>query len=277
MVAGSKTRTGVVLLVGAGRMGAALLKGWIAGKRFSAIHVIEPAPSAAVKKLAARKAIELHGDMDKRLPRLAAIVLAIKPQVLKGERDLLAALGKTGALVLSIAAGVTTTFLAKALGPKARLVRAMPNTPGAIGKGITALYASMKLSPGDRALAQMLTAVLGETLWLDDEGLMDAVTAVSGSGPAYVFLLAEALAAAARAQGLDEATADRLARATVSGSGALLAADARAAADLRREVTSPGGTTEAALNVLMARGGLESLMLRAIAAATRRGKELGKS
>ncbi len=277
MVAGSKTGTGVVLLVGAGRMGAALLKGWIAGKRFSAIHVIEPAPSATVKKLAARKAIELHGDMDKRLPRLAAIVLAIKPQVLKGERDLLAALGKTGALVLSIAAGVTTTFLAKALGPKARLVRAMPNTPGAIGKGITALYASMKLSPGDRALAQMLTAVLGETLWLDDEGLMDAVTAVSGSGPAYVFLLAEALAAAARAQGLDEATADRLARATVSGSGALLAADARAAADLRREVTSPGGTTEAALNVLMARGGLESLMLRAIAAATRRGKELGKS
>jgi pyrroline-5-carboxylate reductase len=153
----------------------------------------------------------------------------------------------------------------------------MPNTPGAIGQGITVLYADAGLGADDRALAEALMASLGETLWLKDESLMDAVTAVSGSGPAYVFLMAEALAEAARAQGLDAVTADRLARATISGSGALLAADSRPAAALRKEVTSPGGTTEAALGVLMAPGGLTELMRRAIAAATQRGKELGKS
>ena len=153
----------------------------------------------------------------------------------------------------------------------------MPNTPGAIGRGITVLCAGGKLSAADRALAEELMAALGETLWLRDEALMDAVTAVSGSGPAYVFLMAEALAAAGRAQGLDAATAERLARATVSGAGALIAADARPASELRKEVTSPGGTTEAALNVLMAKDGLEPLMRRAVDAATRRGRELGKA
>jgi pyrroline-5-carboxylate reductase len=133
------------------------------------------------------------------------------------------------------------------------------------------------LSDADRALAEALMASLGETLWLTDEALMDAVTAVSGSGPAYVFLLAEALAEAGRAEGLDAATAARLARATIAGSGALLAAGTRPAADLRKEVTSPGGTTEAALEVLMAPDGLTALMRRAIAAATARGKALGKS
>jgi pyrroline-5-carboxylate reductase len=153
----------------------------------------------------------------------------------------------------------------------------MPNTPGAIGQGITVLYGDPSLASGDRALAEKLMTALGETLWLQDEGLMDAVTALSGSGPAYVFLMAEALAEAGRAQGLDAVTADRLARATVSGAGALLSADARAASELRREVTSPGGTTEAALRVLMAQDGLTDLMRRAITAATARGKELGKS
>jgi pyrroline-5-carboxylate reductase len=257
-------------------MGSALLKGWIAGKRFSAIHVIEPVPSAAIKALAAQSAIHLYDGLGKSLPQFAAAVIALKPQVLKGERDLVAALGSRGALVLSIAAGVTTTLLSAALGSGARLVRAMPNTPGAIGKGITVLYTGAALSPSDRALAEALMTALGDTLWLADEALMDAVTAVSGSGPAYVFLLAEALAAAARAQGLDAKTAERLARATVSGAGALLDADSRPAAELRQEVTSPGGTTEAALKVLMASDGLESLMLRAIDAASKRGKELGK-
>jgi len=267
---------GAVLLIGAGRMGGALLKGWIAGKRFSAIHVVEPQPSAEIRQLGAKRAIVLHTGFGKGLPDLCAIVLAIKPQVLKGARDLLAALGRTDALVLCIAAGITTAFLESALETKARLVRAMPNTPGAIGRGITALYAGAGLAAGDRRLAEALMAALGETLWLADEGLMDAVTAVSGSGPAYVFLLAEALAAAGREQGLDAETAARLARATVSGAGALLAADSRAAAELRREVTSPGGTTEAALKVLMAPEGLEALMRRAVAMATARGKELGE-
>jgi len=266
-----------VLLIGAGRMGSALIKGWIAAGRFSPIHVVEPAPSAALKTLARKRAIVLHAGLPQALPRLAAVVLAIKPQVLKGEDTLLKALGQAGALVLSIAAGVGTPLLRQKVGRGGPLVRAMPNTPGAIGRGITVLCAGGKLSPADRVLAEALMAALGETLWLRDEALMDAVTAVSGSGPAYVFLMAEVLAAAGRAQGLDAGIADRLARATVSGAGALIAADARPASELRKEVTSPGGTTEAALKVLMGFDGLEALMQRAVDAATRRGRELGKA
>ncbi len=258
-------------------MGSALIKGWIAAGRFSPIHVVEPAPSAALKTLARKRAIILHAGLPEALPRLAAVVLAIKPQVLKGEDTLLKALGQAGALVLSIAAGVGTPLLRQKVGRGGPLVRAMPNTPGAIGRGITVLCAGGKLSPADRALAEALMAALGETLWLRDEALMDAVTAVSGSGPAYVFLMAEVLAAAGRAQGLDAAIADRLARATVSGAGALIDADARPASELRKEVTSPGGTTEAALKVLMSPDGLGSLMQRAVDDATRRGRELGKA
>ena len=268
---------GAVLLIGAGRMGGALIKGWLAAKAFSAIHVVEPQASDPMRALAEAGALKLHDAFDpKLLPALDAIVLAVKPQILKGQTALLAALDETGALVLSIVAGVTTQFLRAGLQGSNRVVRAMPNTPGAIGHGITVLYGDASLAPGDRRLAERLTSALGENLWLEDESLMDAVTAVSGSGPAYIFLMAEALAEAGRAQGLDAVTAERLARATVSGSGALLAADARAAAELRREVTSPGGTTEAALRVLMAEDGLTDLMRRAIAAATERGKELGK-
>jgi pyrroline-5-carboxylate reductase len=258
-------------------MGSALIKGWLASKQFTAIHVVEPSPSAGLKALARKRVIVLHRSLPSIVPPLAAIVLAIKPQVLKGEGDLLGALGKTGALMLSIAAGIGTALLRSKLGGELPLVRAMPNTPGAIGRGITVLCAGGKLSAKERALAEALMAALGETLWIDDEALMDAVTAVSGSGPAYVFLTAEVLAAAGRAQGLDASTAERLARATVAGAGALLAADTRPASDLRKEVTSPGGTTEAALSVLMAGDGFEPLMRRAVEAATRRGKELGKS
>ena len=275
-VRASQARKRSVLLIGAGRMGAALIKGWIAARRFSPIHVVEPNPSAVLKSLARKRGVILHTALPELPPQLAAVVLAIKPQVLKAEDKLLKTLGKSGALVLSIAAGIGTPLLRQRMGRGGPLVRAMPNTPGAIGRGITVLCAGGKLSAADRALAEALMAALGETLWLRDEALMDAVTAVSGSGPAYVFLMAEALAAAGRAQGLDSATAERLARATVSGAGALIAADARPAPELRREVTSPGGTTEAALNVLMAKEGLEPLMQRAVDAATRRGRELGK-
>jgi pyrroline-5-carboxylate reductase len=263
-------------LIGAGRMGFALLKGWIAAKRFSAIHVVEPAPSAVLEALRRKRAVVVHPKLPAELPRLDAVVLALKPQILKSEDELLMRVGKSRALVLSIAAGVGTRLLRQKIGSGARLVRAMPNTPGAIGRGITVLCAGERLSSSDRALAEGLMAALGQTLWLDDELLMDAVTAVSGSGPAYIFLMVEALAAAGRAQGLESAAADRLARATVSGAGALLAADPREAAELRQEVTSPGGTTEAALNVLMAKGGLLDLMREAVGAATRRGRELGK-
>ncbi len=269
--------SGAVLLIGAGRMGGALIKGWLAAKSFSAIHVVEPQGSDSLLALAATGAITLHREFEGNgFPALDAVVLATKPQVLRGQAELLASLGATGALVVSIAAGITTKFLGAGLGAGNRLVRAMPNTPGAIGQGITVLSGGPSLPPADRDLAEKLMSALGETIWLDDESLMDAVTAVSGSGPAYVFLMAEALAEAGRAQGLDDVTAARLARATVSGAGALLAADTRPAAELRKEVTSPGGTTEAALRVLMASDGQTDLMRRAIAAATERGKELGK-
>lgn len=258
-------------------MGLALIKGWIAAGRFSPIHVVEPAPSPALRALVRKRAIVLHAGLPDTLPKLAAVVLAIKPQVLKGEDKLLKSIGKSGALLLSIAAGIGTALLRQKVGTGGPLVRAMPNTPGSIGRGITVLCAGGTLSPLSRALAEDLMSALGETLWLEDEALMDAVTSVSGSGPAYVFLMAEALAAAGRAQGLDGAFADRLARATVSGAGALIAADSRPASDLRKEVTSPGGTTEAALSVLMAKDGLEDLMRRAVDAATRRGRELGKA
>jgi pyrroline-5-carboxylate reductase len=256
-------------------MGGALLRGWLKGRRFDPIHVIEPRPSPGLSRLSKARRISLHAKLDgAKLPPLAAVVIALKPQVLKKERELLRTLGERGALVLSIAAGLTTRVLREALGASVPVVRAMPNTPGAIGRGITALYAG-KLRAADRALAEALMTALGETLWVSNEGQMDAVTAVSGSGPAYVFLLAEALAAAGRAEGLDAKAADRLARATVAGAGALLETDNRAPSALREEVTSPGGTTEAALKRLMGENGLETLMKEAVGAATRRGRELG--
>jgi pyrroline-5-carboxylate reductase len=256
-------------------MGGALLRGWLKKGRFSPIHVVEPQPSAELKKLARAKRIVLQPAFRAdKLPQLAAVVIALKPQVIRKEPELLRALGKTGAPVLSIAAGITSAFLRRGLASASPVVRAMPNTPGAIGRGITALHGA-ELKPKAKALADALMAALGETLWISDEGLMDAVTALSGSGPAYVFLMAEVLAAAGRAEGLSAADADRLARATVAGAGALLESDKRPAAVLRQEVTSPGGTTEAALKHLMAENGLEALMKAAVSTATQRGRELG--
>jgi pyrroline-5-carboxylate reductase len=184
-------------------------------------------------------------------------------------------IARSGALMISIAAGTTIRSLKHAWGKNARVIRAMPNTPGAIGRGISALYAPAGIRAADRKLAQNLLAALGDTLWVNRESLIDSVTAVSGSGPAYVFLLVEALAEAARAEGLSKSAADRLARATIAGAGALLDADQRAAADLRKDVTSPGGTTEAALRVLAASDGLKPLIARAVHAARKRAAELG--
>jgi pyrroline-5-carboxylate reductase len=163
------------------------------------------------------------------------------------------------------------------MGPKSAIVRTVPNTPGAIGKGITALYAPAATANSDRTLARALMAPLGETLWFDDESALDAVTALSGSGPAYVFLLVEALTEAAIAQGLKPDIAAQLVRQTVIGAGALLEADKRFPEELRRDVTSPSGTTEAALKVLMDRDGLEALMTRAVDAAAKRSRELGRA
>ena len=264
-----------ILLVGAGRMGSALLKGWIA-KNLGPLLVVEPSPSAALEQLAHAKKLELYALIEEVAPRrLSACVVAIKPQILKTEAQRLKPIADAGALIVSIAAGASIKTLARACGSKARVVRAMPNLPGAIGKGITALYAPRRARPVDRATAELLLGALGKVVWVANEPLIDAVTAVSGSGPAYVFLLAEALAQAARAEGLPKGLAETLARATVSGAGALLEADRRSPGALRRDVTSPKGTTEAALNILMANDALAALVARAVAAARRRADELG--
>ena len=261
-----------VLLIGAGRMGAALLKGWRT-KGLKNILVVEPKASAEVKKFAKTKAIALYAASSQvKAKRIDACVVALKPQVLKGEAASLAAIAQGGALMLSIAAGTSIAALQQAWGKKARIIRAMPNTPGAIGAGITGLYAAKGTTAADKKRAGALLSVLGETLWVNREELIDSVTALSGSGPAYVFHLVEAMAAAGVAAGLRPVEAEKLARATVAGSGALLTADKSSAAQLREAVTSPGGTTAAALSVLMPE--LTGLMTRAIAAAKKRAEEL---
>ncbi|MGC9954073.1 MAG: pyrroline-5-carboxylate reductase [Rhizomicrobium sp.] len=262
-----------ILLVGAGRMGSALIKGWLKSG-LSPILAVEPQPSAALRKLKGLKFVSAIEAIPPRHWR--ACVVALKPQILKIEAARLKPVAASGAPMISIAAGTSVGFLKKAWGGRARIVRAMPNTPGAISRGITALYAAPKATVKDKKLAETLLAALGQIVWVKSEVLIDAATAVSGSGPAYVFALAEALAAAGEAAGLPRAVAERLARATVCGAGALLDADKRAAADLRRDVTSPGGTTEAALKILLAEEGLFALMTRAVAAAKARAEELAR-
>jgi len=262
-----------VLLIGAGRMGSALLQGWL-GRGVKSIVVVEPKPSAELRRLARAKKIALSATPSEVKRKPSVCVVAIKPQVLKGEAETLAGFAQSGALMISIAAGTSVAALTKAWGKKARIIRAMPNTPGAIGHGITGLFAAKTATAADRSHAVALLAALGETLWLKSEDLIDAVTAVSGSGPAYLFLMAEALTEAGMAEGLSKAEAEKLARATVSGAGALLAADKSPAAALRQAVTSPGGTTEAALKVLMADDGLAALVKRAVHAARKRAEAL---
>lgn len=255
-------------------MGSALLKGWLA-RGVKAIAVVEPKPSAQVKALAKRKSISLFAAPSQVRGKPSVCVVAIKPQVLKGEAATLAGFAANGALMISIAAGTSVAALAKAWGKKSRIIRAMPNTPGAIGAGITGLFAAKGVTASDKMRAVALLSALGDTEWVSREKLIDSVTAVSGSGPAYLFLMAEALAEAGVAEGLPRAQAEKFARATVAGAGALLAADRSSASALREAVTSPGGTTAAALSVLMAKGGLPALMKRAVRAARKRAEELG--
>ena len=273
MQARHKRRHNLILLVGAGRMGGALIKSWTA-QGIRPIGAVEPNPRQHLVGLAKTKRIALFRDVEELAEAsVAACVVALKPQVLRTEAIRLRPIARSGALMISIAAGTGIANLRKAWG-RANIVRAMPNTPGAIGKGITALYAPSGVKAELRDLAVRLMAGLGPTFWARRESWVDIVTAVSGSGPAYVFLFAEALAAAAREQGMPAAIAARLARATLTGSGALLEHDAREPAALRADVTSPGGTTEAALRVLTGNGALEQLVRRAVAAARRRAEEL---
>jgi pyrroline-5-carboxylate reductase len=265
--------TGPIVLAGAGKMGGAMLTGWLArGLDPRQVAVIEPYPAAEISALAA-KGVRLNPS-PKDVGSAATLVVALKPQMFREAGPALKPFAGPATLVVSIMAGTTMASITQVC--SGSVVRAMPNTPAAIGRGITVAVAANNVSAAQRAVADALLRATGSVEWVDDESLMDAVTAVSGSGPAYVFLLAEELARAGVEAGLPADLATKLARETVAGSGELLHRSELASATLRQNVTSPGGTTAAALEVLMGEGGLQSLLTRAVAAATRRSKELAK-
>jgi pyrroline-5-carboxylate reductase len=264
---------GPIVLAGAGKMGGAMLAGWLAGGLDARrVGVIEPHPSDEIKALAA-KGIRLNPS-PKDAGEVATLVVALKPQMFREAGAVLKSFAGPSTLVVSIMAGATIASISEVCGGS--VVRAMPNTPAAIGRGITVAVAANNVSAGQRATADALLRATGSVEWIDDESLMDAVTAVSGSGPAYIFLLAEELARAGVQAGLPQELATRLARETVAGSGELLHRSEAPSATLRQNVTSPGGTTAAALEVLMGPDGMQSLLTRAVAAATKRSKELAK-
>lgn len=265
---------GPLLLVGCGKMGGALTRGWRAqGVAADQILVIEPQAAAAQSARAAGVPVIADAGLIPAKFQPRVIVLAVKPQVMA---EAIAPYRRFAekAGFLSIAAGRTLASFSALLGPSAAVVRAMPNTPAAIGRGITVACANANVDRNLRALCHDLLTAVGEAAWVEDERLLDAVTALSGSGPAYVFLLIEALAEAGVSQGLPPELSAQLALATVAGSGELARQSDARPAQLRADVTSPGGTTEAALQVLLADDGLKPLLARAISAATRRSREL---
>jgi pyrroline-5-carboxylate reductase len=268
-----KNLRGTIVLAGAGKMGGAMLTGWLAqGLDPKRVVVIEPHPSGEISALAER-GIRLNASAS-QLGEVDTLVFAVKPQSFREAGKALKPFTGASTLVVSIMAGTPIASLQEVCGGS--VVRAMPNTPAAIGRGITVAVAAQNVSAAQRAIADALLRATGSVEWVDQESLMDAVTAVSGSGPAYVFLLAEELARAGVEAGLPEQLATKLARETVAGSGELLHRSDLGSATLRQNVTSPGGTTAAALEVLMAKDGLQPLMIRAIAAATKRSKDLAK-
>ena len=261
-----------ILMLGAGRMGGAMLDGWLVrGLNLKKLVVIEPQPGKGLKALT-RRGLKLNPKG--KAGETSAIVIAVKPQTAPDAVPQLSPYVGRTTLLLSIMAGRTIGFLEKSLPAGTAIVRAMPNTPAAIGRGISVAVANAKVSVRQRKLATDLLAAIGKVEWASDEMQMDAVTALSGSGPAYVFLLAEAMTKAGIAAGLPADLAARLARETIAGSGELLHRSELDAASLRQNVTSPGGTTAAALEVLMGPDGFDELLIRAIAAAKKRGREL---
>lgn len=266
---------GPLLLVGCGKMGGALLAGWMAkGLAPAETYVVEP--DAGLRTQARERHAVVAVAEPRELPtdlHPKAIVFAVKPQAMGAVLPTYEDLAGAG-VVLSIAAGTAIARFEAAFGADMPIVRAMPNTPAAIGRGVTALVANRRTSAAQRELCGQLMAAVGEVLWVEDEEHMHAITAMSGSGPAYVFYLIEALAKAGVRNGLPEALAWPMARATVAGSAALAASSEETVEVLRQQVTSPGGTTEAALQVLMAPDGMQPLMERAVGAAARRSREL---
>jgi pyrroline-5-carboxylate reductase len=261
-----------VLLVGCGKMGGAMLSGWLE-RGLSRAVVVEP-HAASAAGFAGRAEVVVAAEAVPAGFAPAAVVFAIKPQESSATLPGYARFVAPGTVFLSIMAGRTVGAIRRGLGEAAAVVRAMPNTPAAVRQGFTVGFAGPGVSAAQRALCDALLAAVGEVAWVEEEALIDPVTAVSGGGPAYVFLLAEVMEAAAVEQGIPRDLARRMARTTVSGSGALLAASGQDAAELRRAVTSPKGTTERALAVLMEPSAWPALMSRAIAAATERAREL---
>lgn len=267
---------GPILLVGCGKMGGAMLGGWLAaGVKTDHIKAVEPGSEIAAA-IRAEHGIEVVADLAGLDPTFTprVVVFAVKPQVMDQVIPPYGRFTAPDTVFLSIAAGRSIAYLTGRLGEQAAIVRAMPNTPAAIGRGISVMCPNDAVKADQRHTCRALLRAVGEVEVIEDEALLDAVTAVSGSGPAYVFLLIECLAAAAVDAGLPADLADRLALATVSGAGALAAQSSEPAETLRRNVTSPHGTTQAALDVLIADDGLKPLLVRAVAAAARRSREL---
>ena len=270
MLTNDAAHRGLVLL-GCGKMGSAMLAGWLnTGLDPRHVHVIDPAPSDWLTQT------QVH--LNQPLPTAPAVVLiAVKPQMMGAALPTLQKMGNGDTLFLSVAAGISTQTYEEILGPQTPIIRAMPNTPAAIGRGITALIGNARTTPAQMDLAETLLKAVGQTLRLTDESQMDAVTAVSGSGPAYVFHLIETLAAAGVAQGLPPDMAMALAKATVGGAGQLAEDADESPAQLRINVTSPNGTTQAALNVLMDPDtGFPALLAKAVKAAADRSRELAR-
>jgi pyrroline-5-carboxylate reductase len=264
-----------LVLLGAGKMGGAMLAGWLSGGLPGrTVTVIDPHVSDSMRAFCAQHGIALNPTEDARIAP-DFLLLAVKPQSFEQAALSIEALAGPDTLVISIMAGKTIDGMAKALPRAKAFVRTIPNTPAAVGRGITAAFASETAHIADKAVADQLLRAIGQVVWVKDELLIDAATALSGSGPAYVFLLAEVMAEAGKAAGLPPDIAMALARATVEGAGELLRVEPQTSpAMLRQNVTSPNGTTAAALAILMAEDGLQALMTRAIAAAKRRAGEL---
>ncbi|MBT5072370.1 MAG: pyrroline-5-carboxylate reductase [Kordiimonadaceae bacterium] len=266
-----------ILLLGCGKMGSAMLSGWLEqGLSSDALHIVDPYLDNIKKNFTTVTEAQLHETAQSLPANLtpSIVILAVKPQMMDEAIKALSTLDLSKSLFLSIAAGKTIHYFEDKLGADSAIIRAMPNTPAAIGKGITVCCANDPVNTEQIKICETLLQTVSVVEWLDDESLMDAVTALSGSGPAYVFYMAEAMAAAGEAIGLSPELSKKLARHTVSGAGALLEASDERTSKLRENVTSPGGTTAAALDVLMSEEGLAKVIRRAMQEAKSKSKEL---
>lgn len=268
---------GKLVLVGAGKMGGAMLDGWLErGSGAQSIEVVDPAPSEDMKALASTGRIQLVSSITQEgVGDGDVLVLAVKPQIMAAALEPVVKVSRPGALVISIAAGISLATFEAAFGPGTAIIRAMPNLPASIGLGVTVAVGNGSVEAEQRNIGTRLLEAVGKVAWIDDEAQMDAVTALSGSGPAYVFHMIEVMARAGEVEGLDPALAMTLAIETVRGAGVLAATSDLGPRTLRENVTSPGGTTQAALDVLMGEKRLEDLIGEAVKAAAVRSRELG--